>query len=198
MADQKLRRDLAKLIAEHGREQVLSTILDLTKPKRGRPKILDWNELESELEADALDIINGKNPNTERSNKSIAKHLANATPRQSYESSLRRLQSKLAQNRLLYAKVMAAVMSTYMTSYRRHFEIVDDLINSEDEDFWATWRSQKSDVLLEYIEAFGPPKENMTLAEIIAHVESAKQTYSAEFGLGLRKVGFAGEKKPQH
>lgn len=195
MDNLNLQQDLAKLIEVHGNNNVLNAIHAITRPKRGRPKVLDWDELADSLEADAIDIINGKNPLTERSNTAIAKRLAYAMPRQSFDSSVRRLQSKLAKNRLQYALVFAAVMSCYVASHKRHFEIVNDLANSEKPSFWVDWKSEKLRILNVYEETFGPPPENSTIAEIIAQVGSVHREHPEGYGLRLSRASSGSEKK---
>jgi hypothetical protein len=197
MDNPKLQQDLASLLTKHGKNNVLTAIHAITKPRRGRPKVLDWNELSDALEADAIDLINRKNPLAERSNTAIAKRLAKITPLQSFDSSVRRLQSKLAKNRLQYALVFAAVMSCHMAAHKRHFEIVKDLIDSEKTPFWTDWQSENLRVLASYTEAFGSPSETATMAEIIAQVASVKRANSAGYGLGLSQSDSSRDKKRQ-
>lgn len=193
MDAKRLHKDLAKLIAEHGSNSVVEQLFALTKPARGRPKILDWNELGDVLEADAIDIIHGKDPTAERKNTAIAKRLAKNKPLQSFDSSVRRIQMKLAENRNLYGKVFAAVMSVSMAPHNRHLEIIDDLIELESTSYWVRWRAKLLECISQYETAFGPPSKCITIAEIMGSISAVGRAQRNGIGLGLQ-LNLGGEK----
>lgn len=184
MSAKSLREQLSKLIAEYGSDHVLEEVQRLTKSNRGRPKISDWDQLEAAMEADALDIINRRDPLKERNNTFTAMQLVRGVPQHSVDSALRRIRSKLSEHRVLYATVFAAVMSTYMAPYRRHLEIVDDLINLESPSIWIGWRTKRLVEVEAYQAATGLPLEATTMAEIMGWNAAQSSPRPTGYGIG--------------
>lgn len=184
MTSENLRKELKKLVAEYGTEETVQELQAITSRPRGNPKIADWDDLVEVLNADALDILEGRDPRSRESDVSIAKRLARANPRHDEESSMKRIRKKLKDRRLEYAEWCAAFNSTDEASYQRHLAIMGKL--AEGNKATALWKGRldKSQKLLaEYVRAFGDPPESMTMVEITAKVKALKNTKVSGFGL---------------
>lgn len=78
MASDDLRKELKKLVAEYGADETVKQLKAITGRSRGNPKIPDWYDLVEVLDADALDILEGRDPRARESDVSISKRLAKA------------------------------------------------------------------------------------------------------------------------
>jgi hypothetical protein len=184
MTSQNLRKELKKLAAEYGADETVQELQAITSRPRGNPKIPDWDDLVEVLNADALDLLEGRDPKTRESDVSISKRLAKANPRHDEASSQKRIRLKLKENRIVYAEFYAGLKSKYAAPYQRHFSILGKL--AEGNKATALWKARldKSQKLFaEYVRAFGDPPESMTMVEITAKVKALKNTKVSGFGL---------------
>jgi hypothetical protein len=184
MASEHLRKELKKLIAKYGAEETGKELKAITARSRGNAIIPDWDDLMEVLEADALDILEGRDPRAREGDVPIAKQLANAKPRHSEKSSRARVRLKLDKDRLPYATAIAGIKSMYAAPYQRHLAIVGML--AEGNIATKTWESQLAEsqkLVADYVGAFGEPPESMAMVEIAAKVTGPKDTKIAGFGL---------------
>lgn len=184
MASEDLRKALRKLVAEYGADETVKELNAITGRSRGNPKIRDWDNLVEVLDADALDILEGRDPRVRESDVSISKRLARANPRHHEESSEKRIRKKLKESRLANAEVFAAFMSNNAASYHRHIAIVGKLAEgNKAAEFWKGRLAKSQKLIAEYVGAFGDPPESMTMVEITAKVTVPKKPTVSGFGL---------------
>jgi hypothetical protein len=184
MAFEELRKELKNLVAQYGADETVKELKAITGRSRGNPKIPDWDDLVPVLEADALDVLEGRDPRTRESDVSISKQLASAKPRHDEASSVKRIRKKLKESRLEYAEVYAGLKSKYAAPYQRHLNVVGKLaqgINAT--EFWQVRLDKSQKLLALYVGTFGEPPESMTMVEITAKVKALKNTKVSGFGL---------------
>ena len=177
-----LEEALIALIRQFGAEAVHDASSRLTKGTRGRSKLPDWEDLFTFLEEDASRLLggsSGKRP----SNTSIAKQIASLDGHHSSESTIRRIQRKLAKDRDHYATVLAALDAASSSAWPDCSELIRTLSEGErSAEFWSELLESFEAVIADFSERFGPPPVQMTYAEIRARLQ-AKQ---APEGFGLR------------
>jgi hypothetical protein len=184
MASENLRKELKKLADEYGADETVQELQAITSRPRGNPKIPDWDDLVEVLNADALDILEGRDPRARESDVSISKRLAKANPRHDEVSSQKRIRLKLKESRLVYAEFYAGLKSKYAAPHQRHFDILGKLVEGNKATAFWTGRLYKSQKLIaEYVSAFGAPPESITMVEITAKVKALKNTTVSGFGL---------------
>jgi hypothetical protein len=184
MASENLRKELKKLADEYGADETVQELQAITSRPRGNRKIPDWDDLVEVLNADALDILEGRDPRTRESDVSIAKRLARANPRHDEESSMKRIRLKLKDSRLEYAEVCAGLKSKYAAPYQRHLSVVGKLAQgSKATEFWQARMDKSQKLLAVYVGAFGDPPESMTMVEITTKVRAPQKATVSGFGL---------------
>jgi hypothetical protein len=184
MASEDLRMELKKLVAQYGADETIKELKAITGRSRGNPKIPDWGDLVEVLDADALDILEGRDPRVRESDVSIAKRVARANPRHDEGSSEKRIRKKLKENRLEYARVYAGLKSKYAAPYQRHLNVVGQLAEGiKATEFWNARLNKSQKLVAEYVVAFGNPPESMTMVEINAKVTASKKPKVSGFGL---------------
>jgi hypothetical protein len=184
MTSENLRKELKKLVAEYGADETAKELKAITGRSRGNPKIPDWDDLEELLEADVLDIIEGRDPRAREGDVSISKQLASAKPRHSEKASIARVRLKLDQERLPYATAVAGIKSMYAAPYQKHLAIVSTLAEGDiATEIWQAQLAESQKLLADYVGTFGDPPEHITMAEITAKVTPSKNTKVAGFGL---------------
>ena len=136
------------------------------------------------MEADVLDIIEGRDPRAREGDVSISKQLASAKPRHSEKASIARVRLKLDQERLPYATAVAGIKSMYAAPYQKHLAIVSTLAEGDiATEIWQAQLAESQKLLADYVGTFGDPPEHITMAEITAKVTPSKNTKVAGFGL---------------
>lgn len=183
--------DIRRVINRYGREAVKSAVKQLTKPRRGRPKINDWRELQSVMDTDAREWIEGGDPLDARTNYAIAKQFAEANPGQSAISTHQRIERKLARkpyDRRWYMLVTAETMTRDNYSWKQHIRALEGLLETDTHPVWANMLERATSDATDYQSKFGePPADLLTMRQV---EEGARE---AMFPLSqLAKGGLAG------
>jgi hypothetical protein len=71
-----------------------------------------------------------------------------------------------------------------MAPYRRHLEIVDELINLESPSIWIGWRTKRLVEVEAYQAATGLPPEATTMAEIMGWNAAQSSPRPKGYGIG--------------
>lgn len=164
-----LEQEVRRLIAVHGAEAVKAEITAATKPRRGRKPEKDWLLLRPYIEADARDWLEGRDPFVLRSQKSIAREVAAKHKGQSFDSTMRRIERKLAEKRERMMLYTAEAMSRREYPYPAHFKVLEELAKSGEMDgLWQRWLEQDRAIVARYREVYGEPDPAMTWEELEA------------------------------
>lgn len=162
--------DIRRAINRYGAEAVKDAIKRLAKPRRGRPKINDWRELRSVIEADAKEWIEGGDPIAARSNYAVAKQFAEANPGQSTISTHQRIERKLAKkpyDRLWYMLMTAETMTRENYSWKQHVRSLKDLSEVDSHPVWSDGvRRAMSDVSDYTVKKGEPPADTLTMKQV--------------------------------
>ena len=162
--------DIRRVINRYGPEAVKAAVKALTKPRRGRPKINDWRELQSVMEADAREWLQGGDPIAARSNYAIAKQFAEANPGQSTVSTNQRIERKLARkpyDRLWYMLVTAETMTRDNYSWKQHIRALEGLQDTDTHPVWANKLERAKSDIADYQTKLGePPADSLTIKQV--------------------------------
>jgi hypothetical protein len=160
--DQEIRR----LIAVHGAEAVKREVKAATRPRRGRKQEKDGPLLHPFLEQDARDWLEGRDPFALRSQKSIARQVATENPGHSFDSTMRRLERKLASNRRRFMLYAALDISRREYPFAAYLRTVEELATVS--DLWRRTRELEGQILARYVEVYGEPDPAMTWQDLEA------------------------------
>ena len=183
--------DIRRVINRYGVEAVKGAVKHLTKPRRGRPKINDWRELQSVMETDAREWIEGGDPLDARTNYSIAKQFAEANPGQSAISTHQRIERKLARkpyDRRWYMLVTAETMTRDNYSWKQHIRALEGLQDTDTHPVWASMLERAKSDAADYQSKLGePPTDSLTMRQV------EEEARKAMYPLGqLAKGGLSG------
>lgn len=159
--------DIRRLCARYGTEAVKEAVNRYAKPKRGRKPHKDWLELQSVIEADALDWLNGKDPFTLRSAYSIAKDFADNNPGHSRDATLNRIKRKLSKNRRWMVLYTATNLSFESHPYATHIRALEAFGKLESHPVWVSILNHVNSVLIDYEAKKGEaPPVHMSMKEV--------------------------------
>lgn len=162
--------DIRRAINRYGPEAVKDAIKRLAKPRRGRPKINDWRELRSVIEADAKEWIEGGDPISARTNYAVAKQFAEANPGQSSISTHQRIERKLAKkphDRLWFMLVTAENMTREKYSWKQHTRSLKDLSEADSHSVWSDLLHRAMSDVADYtLKKGGPPADSLTMKQV--------------------------------
>jgi hypothetical protein len=179
----ELEATLKQLRDKYGPEAFKQAYENLTRGKTGRPKVNNWDDLIPLLQPD-IDQILGKLAGEPRSNNNIAKEIAASKANHSFESAHRRVMAELANHRIEYVKVIAAVSAATDAPWEQYIAQLARL--SSGPRHTATWTTillKANSVVAEFTREHGPPSIETTYAEILAHVQTSRRPRTAGFGL---------------
>jgi len=159
-----LDRQLKTLVQRHGLSAVKDALSRLGQTKRGRRAEQDQIPLHDFTRLDAIDLLNGIDPYTLRSNTHIANRVSQSDPGHSASATHRRIMRKLASDRKADAIRAAAIISY------SEFPCADHVMASErlaaiDPAGIETVKTI-SETLRLYRERFGEPHPAMTFEAI--------------------------------
>jgi hypothetical protein len=181
--------DIRRAINRYGAQAVQEATKRLLAPKKGRPKIKDWRELQPIIEADAEVWIAGEDPFLKRSNYSIAKEFADKNPGHSHPATMRRIERKLkdpivGRRWLTLATVWRrGEANLTFSTYLRTLKAMADL----EPDFrWPDDLARAEGLLADYTAKHGEPDPEMTFADVEA---GARAPINALLGLPNRTRG---------
>jgi hypothetical protein len=165
--------DIRRLISRYGAEKTREAFKRLVTRKRGRPPEGDWLRLGDILREDALLWLEGGDPFTTRSNRSIARDFAERHPGHSCEATRRRIMRKLRDRRRYYTLVEAERLSETEYPYAENLRTIAALraIGTR-RDLWERLLRFREGSLADYKTRFGEPPASMTMQELVA--EAAK------------------------
>ncbi len=161
--------DIRRAIGRYGADAVKAAVKRQTKAKIGRPRVNDWKELRSVIEADARTFLDGGDPFSSRTDWSIAKSYADTNPGHSHPATMKRIQRKLGDKRhgrRWFTLVIALQLSDQAYSYRAHVRTLEALTREYGGDMWR-WRLERaqSDVA-DYATKHGTPDDSLTMKQI--------------------------------
>ena len=172
--------DIRRAVGRYGAEAVRNAVKQITKPRRGRPKLDDWRELQSVIDADAREWIEGGDPIASRTNYAVAKRFAESNPGQSAISTNQRIERKLAQKpygREWYMLIRAEAMTRVDHSWRLNLRALEKLGELDSHPFWAELIERTKGEVADYFSKFGEmPAEPMTMNQV--KVEARKVVQS--------------------
>jgi len=159
--DEAIRR----AIAQYGAEAVKKAVEQQTKAKRGRPSDPDWLLLRPTFELDAREWLNDVIPQKNRTNYRIAKDFADKEKGHSYPATLRRIQQKLKNKRILFYLFEAVLLSREGYSYKKHLKALEAF--AEINPFPSNELEIAQKVVAGFELRFGKyPADNMSIVEI--------------------------------
>ena len=161
-----LEQEIRRLIAVHGAAAVKAEVKAATRPRRGRKQEKDWPLLYPFLQQDARDWLEGRDPFALRSQKSIAREVATQNPGHSFDSTMRRLERKLASSRSRFMLYAALEISRREYPFASYLRTVDELANASDR--WRRTRELEGQILARYVEVYGEPDPAMTWQDLEA------------------------------
>lgn len=177
-----LELGLEKFIVKFGIGRVEDAFKRVKKRPAGRPKIDDWKVLAKFLEEDAS-RLRGRTDAKRRSNKSIARELAETSDNHSYDATFARIMLKLGKHRDHYAMVFAAFYAEAYDPWTEYLKLIDTLSEGERSRAYWTNKKQKAQYDIErYTIRFGKPPIDRSFAEIERSVEVLEK----QSGFGLR------------
>lgn len=158
--------DVRRMIARYGAEAVANALKRATKAKRGRRPEKDWPELRGVIDCDARNWLAGEDPFSTRSNYSIAKDFADQHPGHSHPGTMKRIERKLAKQRVWMTLVAAYEMSERYP-YSAHLRALSALVDCDSHPVWSRIRDRAQGYVADYHAKLGeaPPTE-MTIQEV--------------------------------
>ncbi|WP_145960989.1 hypothetical protein [Sphingosinithalassobacter portus] len=161
--------DIRRLIQRYGVDKVQEAIKQQTARRRGPIPIADWPELTSILREDARLWLEGGDPFTARSNRSIALVFAEKHPGHSFASTRDRLMRKLRERRRYYTLVEAERLSEEKYPYTENLRAIRALLETGTlHDSWDRLLRLREGSLADYKAKFGEPPASMTMQELVA------------------------------
>lgn len=180
--------EIRNAIRRFGAEAVKASIKRLTKPKRGRKPDLDWPELCPVIDADARNWLSGGDPFAVRSNYSIAKAFADGKPVHNHPANMKRIERKLAINRVRMTQYAAYELSLDGYPHATHVRAVEELVRAGSHPVWQTILENAKSKIAEYGTALGqPPPARLSMKEVEDAVHAALSptpTLGGLLGLG--------------
>lgn len=179
--------DIRRAINRYGKDAVKEAVKRLTGRKTGRPKVNDWKELKTIIEADAVTWLEGGDPFAERSNYSIAKQIADENPGHSHPATMKRVQRKLAQSphgRRWFTLVSAWFKSEKNYPHGAYFRTIEELAAIDPDGMWACYLERAEGTLSDYKAKHGEPDPDLTLSQI---EEGARTPLNALLGLDVNR-----------
>lgn len=165
--------DVRRLIRRYGVEEVRQAVRIETAKKRGRKTVSDWSELLGILREDARIWLDGGDPFTARSNRSIARDFANKRPGHSRDATRDRIMRKLRERRRYFTLVEAERLSETDYPYAKNLRTIAALRETGmRRDIWEHLLRIREGSLADYRAKFGEPPASMTMHELVA--EAAK------------------------
>jgi ribosomal protein L18E len=162
--------DIRRAINRYGADAVKDAIKRLTNPRRGRPKINDWKELASVIEADAKEWIAGGDPIATRSNYAVAKQFADANPGQSAISTHQRIERKLKKkpfDRHWYLLIAAENLTRENYSWKQHIRSLEGLAKTDSHPVWQGFLDTAKSEVADYEAKQGElPADALTMKEV--------------------------------
>lgn len=177
----ELTQELERLGSRFGPAVVREEAKRLAKGKRGNKPKSDLVRLLATFEADALDVLEGRDPTQIRTNYSIAREFADQFPDQSVESEsiVKRIERKLRKDRLKFAGRGAFWIAErrypfpfcieIYENYKKYGSISEEYMKFLDDD------------LNRYRNFFGEPPKEMTFGEIRAILSKSVPKQSSNF-----------------
>ena len=162
-----LEQEIRRLIAAHGADAVKREIKAATKPRRGRTPEKDWPLLHPYFLADARDWLERRDPFALRSQKSIAREVAANNPGHSSDSTMRRIERKLASRRKRFMLYHAHDLSRREYPFAEYLRVSEELAKLYG-DTWRRLLELDREILARYREVYGEPDPSMTWAELEA------------------------------
>lgn len=162
----ELTQELERLGARYGPAVVREEAKRLLKGKRGNTTKPDLVRLRTVFEADALEILEGRDPTKTRTNYAVAKEFARRFPDKTVaiESPEKRIAKKLRKHRLKFAARGAFWIAEEKHAFRVCLNIYEKYAQYQPipEDYIKTI----FDSLELYRNLIGAPPEEMTVGEI--------------------------------
>lgn len=161
--------DIRRLFRRYGEEKVREAIKRQTARSRGPIPKADWPELINILREDARVWLEGGEPFTARSNRSIAIDFAEKHPGQSRASTRDRLMRKLRERRRYYTLAEAEWLSQAQFPYTENLRAIRALLEIGIlYDLWGRLLRLRESSLADYRAKFGEPPASMTMQALIA------------------------------
>ena len=170
-----LEGTLNQLIAHFGSDVVQKAVLAKTKPRRGRKLHKDDFRLRQYYVRDAMCYLQGEVPEKALSNYAIANEFASNYVGQSFISTVRRVQRKLASDRRpSYLQAALYILSTENFPIGWVLRTSTDLYREELNEPCLQLVKHSMGLLLAYKERFGElPDPNATVDEVCEATSSA-------------------------
>jgi hypothetical protein len=181
--------DIRRVLNRYGKDSVKAAVQQMTKPHRGRPKINDWPELRSVIEADAREWLDGGDPIARRTNYSIAKEFADRNPGQSAVSTHQRIERKLAKkpyDRRWYMLATAEGWTRAEGPWQQHIRVLEALQDHAPQSVWALTLQTANSELADYEAKNGePPPATLTMDQVKAGARNALALFTRTKPQGL-------------
>ena len=156
--------DIRRAIGRYGPDAVKDAVKHQTKAKRGRTPIDDWPELREMIIADGKRLLSGGDPFAERPNYSIAKEYADRDPGHSHPSTMKRIERKLAEGRVLRAFLYAMRYGYKESSYKCYIRILEMMYQRFPIDNWRASLMNAQSTIADYAAKKGhSPPATMTM-----------------------------------
>ncbi|WP_408589694.1 hypothetical protein [Novosphingobium sp.] len=187
----ELTRELERLGARYGQAVVREEAKRLLKGTRGNKPKSDLVRLRAVFEADALDVLEGRDPTKIRTNYSVAREFAARFPDKAValESTVKRVERKLRKNRLKFAARGAFWIAEEKYPFSTCIKIYDEYVKHKpiSEKYLKIVLEQ----INEYRDLLGEPPEEMTIGEIRENLKRRTPQQSGNFLAVLR--GLSGQ-----
>ena len=184
--------DVRRNIGRYGPEAVKEAVKRQTKPKLGRKPERDWPELQVAINADAREWLAGGDPFSTRSNYSIAKNFADKNPGHSHPATMKRIERKLAKQRLWRTLVTAENVSREDYPFAVHIRALVALSGTGSNPVWARLRDEAISVLADYKAKKGEaPPADLSMKEVEDAARNFTFTMSA-LAMSKKAVGISG------
>lgn len=167
--DLSLEDTLLLLVGRFGADAVKKAAKEITKRKRGRKTLPDWEKLLNVLRNDAEDFL--ARDAQARTRNAIAGSLAEALPGNSETSTQTRLRRKI-KHRDWWVHILAVIEAEGAYPHHRYIAALEKLIELKDAgpkgtqeagDMWETKLKRAQQLLAEYERATGgPPDQSLT------------------------------------
>lgn len=159
--------DIRRLIARYGTAEVRAALKRQGKVRRGRKLEPDWSDLSPVLEDDARIWLEGGDPFTARSNYAIAKEFADRKPGQSHPATMKRIERKLAQKRVLYTLYAAEQIGAEGYPFEAFLRTLEALAKLQPEFPWPSMRDHALRDIKTYTRKVGhEPAPSLTMREV--------------------------------
>jgi hypothetical protein len=180
----ELDRAISQLVTLYGAAAVRSSVRRLAKGKAGPPKIDDWSDLWQYVAGDPSAIL--KSTDFRVSNSAIAKRIAAAKPGHDPESTIRRLQRKLAKHRFDYAQALAALLASTDAPISTYVLLTKKLsFGKRASQFWRSKYEAAVKTREDYESIFGEAAPEVSYNEAKAKLSAYRSPERKGFGLGL-------------